>query len=196
MVTALLVWRGFPYLSSFGLRGGKPGGDIETGQKLAKEVSFVTPGSITIDYPTEGSVFPPEFPAPTWLWRDAEDKATSWEVNVTFFDGTPTIRALSAGERMRVGESDPRCVSPTNEPPALTPKQAAAHTWMPDAATWAAIKDHSVGRQPLSSLDIAKAIRRRSFRAVRFRSKHRVTRLVPPFSIATCRSCHPRTRRA
>jgi Flp pilus assembly protein TadD len=47
---------------------------------------------------------------------------------------------------MRVGESDPRCVSPTNDPPTLTPKQAGAHTWMPDAATWAAIKERSVGR--------------------------------------------------
>jgi Flp pilus assembly protein TadD len=111
-----------------------------------RQVSSVQPGSITIDYPAEGSVFPPELPAPTWLWRDAENKATSWEINIAFSDGTPAIRALSAGEGMRIGESDPRGVAPTNEPPALTPKQAAAHTWTPDAATWAAIKEHSVGR--------------------------------------------------
>jgi Flp pilus assembly protein TadD len=111
-----------------------------------RQVSLVEPGSITIDYPAEGSVFPPEFPAPTWLWRDLEGKATSWEINIAFLDGRPAIRALSAGEPMRIGESDPRGVAPTNEPPALTPKQAAAHTFMPDAATWAAIKEHSVGR--------------------------------------------------
>ena len=63
----------------------------------------VEPGPITIDYPAEGSVFPPEFPAPTWLWRDAEDKATSWEINIAFSDGSPAIRAVSAGERMRIG---------------------------------------------------------------------------------------------
>jgi Flp pilus assembly protein TadD len=102
------------------------------------------PRSIAIDYPADGSIFPPEFPAPTWLWRDADDKATSWEINTSFSDGAPAIRADSAGERMRIGESDARCVSPTNEPPALTPEQAAAHTWTPDVATWSAIKEHSV----------------------------------------------------
>lgn len=103
------------------------------------------PGSIAIDYPAEGSIFPPEFPAPTWLWRDAESKATSWEINITFSDGSPSIRTESAGEGMRIGVSDRRCVSPTNEPPALTPEQATAHTWVPDLATWSAIKKHSVG---------------------------------------------------
>jgi Flp pilus assembly protein TadD len=104
------------------------------------------PVPITIDYPADGSVFPPEFPAPTWLWRESSDMATSWEIVIAFPDGAPTIRALASGERVHIGESDPRCVSPTNEPPALTAKQAAAHTWKPDAATWAAIKAHSVGR--------------------------------------------------
>jgi Flp pilus assembly protein TadD len=111
-----------------------------------RQVSFGEPGSIAIDYPAQGSIFPPEFPAPTWLWRDAGDKATSWEINIAFLDGSPGIRAESAGERMRIGESDPRCVSPTNQPAALTPKQAAAHAWMPDAATWSAIKERSVAR--------------------------------------------------
>ena len=45
---------------------------------------------------------------------------------------------------MRIGEIDPRCVSTTNELPKLTPEQAAAHTWTPDAETWEAIKKHSV----------------------------------------------------
>jgi Flp pilus assembly protein TadD len=154
MVAALVAWqitdmetlKGFPNLPAFGFRRAKPGGTIATGRHFQRPAPFIQPGSIAIDYPAEGSVFPPEFPAPTWLWRDQEDKATSWEIDIAFSDGTPAIRALSAGERMRIAESDPRCVAPTNEPPALTPKQAAAHTWMPDAATWAAIKEHSVGR--------------------------------------------------
>ncbi len=52
----------------------------------------------------------------------------------------------SRGERLRIGEIDPRCVAETNEPPKLTPQQAAARTWTPDAETWAAIKKHSVER--------------------------------------------------
>ena len=45
---------------------------------------------------------------------------------------------------MRVGEIDPRCVSPNNKLPELTPQQAASRTWQPDMATWTAIKQHSV----------------------------------------------------
>jgi Flp pilus assembly protein TadD len=102
------------------------------------------PFAITIDYPAEGSIFPPEFPAPTWLWRDPDDKAVSWEITISFSDGSPSIHALSQGERMRIGESDPRCFSATNKPPELTPEQAAAHTWAPDSAAWSAIKKHSI----------------------------------------------------
>ena len=111
-----------------------------------KPASSAGPSRIAIDYPAEGSIFPPEFPAPTWEWRDASDEATAWEVNIAFADGSPALRAESAGEPLRIGASDPRCVSATNQPPALTPRQAAAHTWIPDAATWSAIKAHSVRR--------------------------------------------------
>jgi Flp pilus assembly protein TadD len=105
-----------------------------------------TPAALTIDYPADGSVFPPEFPAPTWEWRDAADGVGSWQIQVTFADGTPGIKVESGGPRMRVGKIDPRVVSPTNRPPELTPEQAAGHTWTPDSATWAAIKAHSVDR--------------------------------------------------
>ena len=47
------------------------------------------------------------------------------------------------GERMRVGPIDPRCVSSTNAPPALTAEQAAARTWRPDAETWRVIRQRS-----------------------------------------------------
>ncbi|MEI9975470.1 MAG: hypothetical protein WDO73_27420 [Ignavibacteriota bacterium] len=81
---------------------------------------------------------------PTFLWRDASSGATSWTIDVAFTDGAPGIHAKSAGEGLRIGEIDPDAVSVNNEPPKLTPEQAAAHTWTPDAATWAAIKTRSV----------------------------------------------------
>jgi len=56
----------------------------------------------------------------------------------------PAIHVESKGERLKIGEIDPRCVSATNELPKLTPEQASAHTWVPDAAVWAAIKKQSV----------------------------------------------------
>jgi len=102
--------------------------------------------AITIDYPAEGSIFPPDIAGPTFLWRDAAEDALLWRINVAFTDGAAGIEVTSPGERLRVGEIDPRCVSPTNEFPRLTAQQAAAHTWTPGSATWEAIKTHSVER--------------------------------------------------
>ncbi len=102
------------------------------------------PTTITIDYPLEGSISPPEFNPPTFIWRDAAEQATRWQIEVTFADGSTEIRVQSNGERLRLGEIDPRCVSTTNELPKLTPEQAAAHTWVPDPTTWEAIKRHAV----------------------------------------------------
>jgi len=99
--------------------------------------------SITIDYPAEGSLFPPEITAPKFLWRDGTESATLWLVDVAFSDGSAGIQAKSWGERLHIGEIDRRCIAPTNELPSLTPEQAAAHTWTPDTATWEAIKKHS-----------------------------------------------------
>jgi Flp pilus assembly protein TadD len=99
---------------------------------------------IIIDYPEEGSIFPPEIVAPTFLWRDSAERTRAWLIEVAFADGAPAIRVRSAGERLRIGEIDPRCVSATNEPPRLTAQQAAAHSWIPDPAVWSAIKRHSV----------------------------------------------------
>jgi tetratricopeptide (TPR) repeat protein len=99
---------------------------------------------ITIDYPLDGSIFPPEIIPPTFIWRDAAENSTRWRIDIAFGDGSAAIHAQSAGERLALGEIDPRCVSSTNELPKLTPEQAAAHTWIPTAEVWEAIKKHSV----------------------------------------------------
>jgi len=96
---------------------------------------------ITIDYPADGSIFPPELSPPTFLWRDAEAHATYWRIEVQFAGGAARLQVKSSGERLQVGEIDPRCVGAV--PPKLTPEQAAAHTWKPDPRTWAAIKSGS-----------------------------------------------------
>lgn len=98
------------------------------------------PQPITVDYPANLSVFPPEFPAPTFLWRDPSAEAVRWRIEIQFAAG-PNIRVESKGERMQVGEIDPACVGAV--PPQLTPEQAAAHTWKPDAKTWSGIKSRS-----------------------------------------------------
>ena len=96
--------------------------------------------AITVDYPEDGSIFPAEITPPTFLWRDASDVTSVWTIDVEFSDGSAGIHARSAGERLHIGDIDQRCVSASNELPTLTPRQAAARTWIPDAATWEAIK--------------------------------------------------------
>ena len=52
------------------------------------------PAPIAIDYPENGSVFPPEITAPTFLWRDPAAGARLWRIEVTFGDGLPGIQAV------------------------------------------------------------------------------------------------------
>ena len=109
---------------------------------------LVTPAQqtarIVIDYPQEGSIFPPDFAPPTFLWRDSQEGGP-WNIEIAFADGAPAMRLTARGERMRIGEIDTRCVADSNQLPKLTPEQAAAHVWKPDAAAWSEIKQRSVG---------------------------------------------------
>src|ERR1035441_9606317 len=86
------------------------------------------PAAIVIDYPQEGSIFPPEITPPTFLWRDGAKGVAVWRIDVSFGARPATIHTISKGERMRIGRIDPDCVADTNEPPTLTPQLAAAHS--------------------------------------------------------------------
>ncbi len=101
---------------------------------------------ITVDYPAEGSIFPPDISPPRFIWRDVREDATVWLVDVSFSDGSAGIQVKSKGERLHIGEIDPRCIAESNKLPELTPQEAASWSWAPDAATWASIKKHSVER--------------------------------------------------
>ncbi|HEY1254941.1 MAG TPA: hypothetical protein VGF01_09190, partial [Terracidiphilus sp.] len=95
----------------------------------ASQVSANT--SITVDYPEEGAIFPPEITPPIFIWHDADTGAKKWRIDITFDGDSKQIHAVSAGEPIQLGAIDPRTVSINNELPALTPKQATAHTWIP-----------------------------------------------------------------
>jgi len=98
---------------------------------------------ISIDYPDDDSIFPPDITPPTVLWRDGS--ASWWRIEIRFADDLPPIGAVSKGDRMRIGAIDPECVSATNEPPTLTSRQAASWTWTPEGSTWRAIQSRSKG---------------------------------------------------
>jgi hypothetical protein len=98
----------------------------------------VPPAMIAIDYPEDGSLFPPEITPPTILFRTG-GPALSWLVDVSFGDGSPGIHTAIRGSPLRIGP----IVSSTNEVPKLTPQQAATRTWKPEGALWTRIKLHS-----------------------------------------------------
>jgi tetratricopeptide (TPR) repeat protein len=102
--------------------------------------------SIKIDYPADGSIFPPDMTAPLFSWHDASQSSTVWRIDVTFADGSADIHAESSGPPPQIGEIDPRCVSVTNELPKLTADEKTAHTWRPDERTWMAIRRHAIKR--------------------------------------------------
>ena len=99
---------------------------------------------ILIDYPASETIFPPDLTAPTFQWRDEAAAAKVWRIEVAFGDGGADLRVSSKGPRMTVGEIDQRAISSTNELPKLSALEAVAHTWVPDAATWAAIRKRAV----------------------------------------------------
>jgi Tfp pilus assembly protein PilF len=111
---------------------------------VAARKSPLQASAIAIDYPRDGSIFPPEITPPTFLWRDDAKGVAFWRIEVSFGAGAAAIHATSKGERLRIGKIDPDCVSVTNEPPRLTPQLAAAHSWTPDSMTWQTIKRRSV----------------------------------------------------
>ena len=101
--------------------------------------------AITVDYPREGSVFPPDITPPLFQWRDASTEAMVWRIEVEFAEHGPRISLWSLGEKMQIGELDTSLAGYV--PPTLTPEQTVAHTWRPDAKLWETIKKHSV-KQP------------------------------------------------
>jgi hypothetical protein len=99
---------------------------------------------IAIDYPEDGSIFPPGITPPTFWWRDAA--GSSWTIEIGFAGKAAPMRIPVKGERLQVGPLDPECVGNKDDLPKLTPRQEATWTWKPDRATWAAMQAHSVGQ--------------------------------------------------
>ncbi|MBN1600438.1 MAG: tetratricopeptide repeat protein [Chitinispirillaceae bacterium] len=106
-------------------------------------------GSIQIDYPVEGTVFPPEFPAPVWIWRDTAEISSFWKIFISFCDNSSSsIQVYCTGERLQTGEIDPRCVASSHTPTVLSREQEIAYTWKPDSVMWEKIKVQS-GYRPV-----------------------------------------------
>ncbi|MBN2272606.1 MAG: tetratricopeptide repeat protein [Sedimentisphaerales bacterium] len=51
-------------------------------------------GSLTIEYPLDGTLFPPDICAPTFLWKDDDNRCDGWLVSVEFEGGARRINAF------------------------------------------------------------------------------------------------------
>lgn len=109
-------------------------------------------GDVTIDYPRDGSIFPPDFAAPTILWHDASKQVDRWSISWAFENGGPPLATpVDAGPPPK-GEIDPRCVSVTNELYTPTPYQASALAWRPSRDVWAAVTRGAGGGSVVATL--------------------------------------------
>ncbi|MGQ9635191.1 MAG: tetratricopeptide repeat protein [Bryobacteraceae bacterium] len=134
---SLLLWTGLRVLAA------RPAGGEEITQPLY--VLEEPLAALRIDYPSDGSIFPPDFAPPTFVWTDFAPSATAWMIEIKFNDGSGDLRIRVKGDPLSIGEIDQRCLGPPSEIPTLTPEQKAARTWKPDAATWTTIKRRTVG---------------------------------------------------
>lgn len=133
------------------------GGQAAQAKSGAREGSHPLPDAqqtksgVLIDYPEDGSIFPPGITSPTFIWRDSA--AVAWHIRISFGDKQPPIEAVSHGQRMQIGPIEPAAASETNAPPTLTPQVAESWVWIPNAATWSAIQQRS--RERTATIEIS-----------------------------------------
>ena len=76
------------------------------GSLLAAARPSGEPTAILVDYPSQGSLFPPDLIPPLFQWRDSSASATIWRIEVRFGERAPRVELWSAGEKMQIGELD------------------------------------------------------------------------------------------
>jgi tetratricopeptide (TPR) repeat protein len=98
--------------------------------------------SITIDYPFDNTVFPPDMVAPTFLWHDSQNQSDRWLIDISF-DGNPYhIYSLTEGKQAEQ-VIDQEAISPTNEDYKRSDYDISAKAWTPDEDLWQIIKNNS-----------------------------------------------------
>lgn len=102
------------------------------------------PASLTIDYPLDETIFPPDFVPPTFLWHEPTGEADTWLVDVSWSGRAEHVRTISRGPPPAAGKIDPACIAKNNEIYRPTPYQAAAKSWIVDEQTWRTIRQRSV----------------------------------------------------
>ncbi len=96
------------------------GTGVDSEALLASLARATSPGRITIEYPLDGTLFPPEISAPTLRWKDENVRANLWLVTIVFAEGRSHIDHFATQQQ-----------------------------WQPAARLWAQIKRRSLQRPAL-----------------------------------------------
>ena len=112
-------------------------------QNLLKNISISQSCPITVDYPFNRSVFPPDIVAPTFLWHDTQATSDLWLIDITFSGQKNHIYVFAAGKKPQA-QKDPEAVNVFNAGWKPDEYEIAAKGWTPDEATWKTIKENSV----------------------------------------------------
>ena len=109
------------------------------------EPQGATDSTITVDYPLNGSLFPPDFTPPTFLWHDDQPKADQWLIQIKFHDNEENaLHVLVSGGPPPQGEIDMEAISSTNAIYKGTEYQQSAEAWTPSPKLWEEIKIRSL----------------------------------------------------
>ncbi|MBN2294432.1 MAG: tetratricopeptide repeat protein [Pirellulales bacterium] len=114
--------------------------DSAASLEIAGSANEGSPVSLDVIYPLDGSIFPPDFVAPTFLWRDKDSKANYWAIDISGKNGSEPLRFHSEGDPPPQGEIDKRCIAKTNEIYVPYAVDGPVHSWTPDAETWKRIQ--------------------------------------------------------
>jgi tetratricopeptide (TPR) repeat protein len=102
---------------------------------------------IVIDSPLNGTVFPPDFTRPTFLWHDDKATADQWLIFIKFGDSEgDALTILVPGEAPPQPEIDLEAISDTNSLYQGSEYQNSAKAWTPGPQLWEEIKRRSLER--------------------------------------------------
>ena len=100
--------------------------------------------TLTIDYPIDLSVYPPDLVAPRLRWKDATEGVTAWRVRIEADDDDLILDETVPGEPPPIGIIDPTCIARTN----ALPKRPGPfeRSWQVPEALWDRVRSRTVER--------------------------------------------------
>lgn len=116
-------------------------------QSLEQALASDTPIALTVDYPQNDAIFPPDLAAPTLVWRDPAAAVDTWLIDVAAEGQDSPLRVLTRGTTPPAArDSDPRTASEAAAAyrppqPKITPRR-----WRPSPQVWEQITRLAPGR--------------------------------------------------